>query len=55
LTAGLSIILATPTGTRDQKKFEPSVPASSSSTRWAPLSVSRLATTAPAEPAPTTM
>jgi hypothetical protein len=50
----LSIILATPTGTRDQKKFEPSVPASSSSTDGR-LLVSRLATTAPAEPAPTTM
>ena len=47
--------LAMPTGTRDQKNFEPSVPASSSNTRCSLLSLKRLATTAPAEPAPTTM
>ena len=55
LTAGLLINLETPAGTRDQKKSLPSVPASSNSTLYWPLSLNRAASVAPEEPAPMTM
>jgi hypothetical protein len=53
LAAGFSISLANPTGIRDQGWL--SRPASRTSTRYLALALSRLASTEPADPAPTTM
>ena len=53
LAAGFSISLANPTGMRDQGWL--SRPASSTSTLYLASALNRLASTDPAEPAPTTM
>jgi hypothetical protein len=53
LALGLSISLAKPTGIHDQGWL--SRPASSTSTLFRGSALSRLASTEPAEPAPTTM
>ena len=52
-TLGRSIIFQKPTGTW-MSGLQSRPPASNSSTVWRPLAVRRLASTQPAEPAPTT-